>query len=161
MVSAEGWQISIKTVTSSHHISFNRSTFDAVHRVVILRLNFDDDDISIEEVADMPASDFLPQCRESEGVYIYSPRQRHASVPVADQKPVRQASYGPYKVREYESGTIQVEKDGVPEKIAKPALRDLATSLGVSLVNNNGNPRNTRQLGSEILVAMQTLDKSQ
>lgn len=49
----------------------------------------------------------------------------------------------------------------MPKEVAKPALRDLATSLGVSLVNNNGNPRNTRQLGSEIIVAIQTLDKSQ
>lgn len=159
VVSAEGEQISVKTVTSTQHIRFNKNTFDVVHRVVVLRLNFDDDDISIEEVADMSASDFLPLCREAEEVYIYSPRQQKAVVPIGDQKAVREVSYGPYRVIEYESGTIQVEKEGVPARITKPALRELATSLGVSLLNNTGNKRNTRQLGSEVISAIEALEK--
>ncbi|WP_102325911.1 DUF6998 domain-containing protein [Komagataeibacter saccharivorans] len=159
VVSAEGEQISVKTVTSTQHIRFNRNTFDVVHRVVVLRLNFDDDDISIEEVVDMSASDFLPLCHEAEGVYIYSPRHQKAVVPIGDQKAVREVSYGPYRVIEYESGTIQVEKEGVPARITKPALRELATSLGVSLLNNTGNKRNTRQLGSEVISAIEALEK--
>lgn len=157
VVSAEGEQISVKTVTSTQHIKFNKNTINVVHRVVVLRLNFDDDDISIEEVADMPASDFLPLCREGEDVYIYSPCQKKVSVPIDNQVVVREASYGSYKVIEYESGTIQVEKDGIPERITKPALREMATSLGVSPLNNTGNKRNTRQLGSEVISATEAL----
>lgn len=160
VVSADGEQISVKTITSTQHIRFNKNTFDAVHRVVILRINFDDNDISIEEIVDMSASDFLPKCRESEGDYIYSPRKNYLSVPIKHQNPVKQASYGLYKIIEYESGTIQVEKNGVPEKITKPVLRELATSLGISLVNNNGNLRNTRQLGSEVITAIHNIKSS-
>lgn len=38
---------------------------------------------------------------------------------------------------------------------AKPALREIAAELGVPLVNGNGNPANTRQLGSAVLAALQ------
>ncbi|MFT9380603.1 DUF6998 domain-containing protein [Gluconobacter sp. P5B12] len=159
VVSAEGEQISVKTVTSTQHVRFNRNTFDVVHRVVVLRLNFDDDDISIEEVVDMSSSDFRALCREGEGVYIYSPRRQKVSVPIHDQSVVQEASYGACKVIEYESGTIQVEKDGIPERITKPALRELATSLNVNLLNNTGNKKNTRQLGSEVISAIKALEK--
>ncbi|GAN69867.1 DUF6998 domain-containing protein [Acetobacter orleanensis] len=160
VVSVEGEQISVKTVTSTQYIRFNKNTLDVVHRVIVLRLNFDGDEISIEEIEDKSASDFWLQCRETQDSFIYSPYQQKVLIPLNDQKQIRRASYGPYEIIEYESGTIQIEKNGIPETVTKPALRELATSLGVNLLNNMGNARNTRQLGSEVISAIETLQKT-
>jgi len=56
-----------------------------------------------------------------------------------------------FVVREMTSGSIEVFKDGGAIIPVKPVLRQLASKIGVSLLNTNGNPRNTRQLGSELI----------
>jgi hypothetical protein len=35
--------------------------------------------------------------------------------------------------------------------MAKPALRSIAAKVGVDLLNGNGNAKNTRQLGADII----------
>lgn len=57
-------------------------------------------------------------------------------------------------LRELTSGTILVLKNGVPVVPAKPVLRQLASKLGVSLVNGHSNPRNTRQLGRALIAKL-------
>jgi hypothetical protein len=39
----------------------------------------------------------------------------------------------------------------------KPVLRELATSLNIGLLNSNGNPYNTRQLGTQIIKCVQDI----
>jgi hypothetical protein len=63
----------------------------------------------------------------------------------------RQAEVDGYVIRQLTSGTIQVFRNSRPVVPVKPVLRRLAKTLGVSLLNTNGNPRNTRQLGSELI----------
>ena len=63
----------------------------------------------------------------------------------------REVSIRGYSVRELQTGSIEVLEHGVPIVPAKPVLRKLAKELGVSLLNANGNPRTTRQLGREII----------
>ena len=52
VVTADGQRISVKTVTSSGHVTFRRSTVDQADRIVILRINIDEAEASIEEVED-------------------------------------------------------------------------------------------------------------
>lgn len=44
-----------------------------------------------------------------------------------------------------------MEQDGQIVSPAKPILRELALKLNVPLVNANGNPLNTRQLGTQVI----------
>jgi hypothetical protein len=51
VVSSANERISVKTVTTSSHVSFNASTFEYVDRVIVLRVNVDDElGISVEEL---------------------------------------------------------------------------------------------------------------
>ena len=53
--------------------------------------------------------------------------------------------------------TIEVEQAGALVVPAKPVLRALAQRLNLSLLNANGNPYNTRQLGSQVITTIQEL----
>jgi hypothetical protein len=52
---------------------------------------------------------------------------------------------------QYENGTITVSKNGEQMAQAAPVLRKIADSLGLSHLNGNGNPMNTRALGAAVL----------
>lgn len=66
-------------------------------------------------------------------------------------QPIREVRFRQYTVRELESGSIEVQRDGRRVAPTKPVLRELASELGVGLYNRSGNPMNTRQLGSLII----------
>jgi hypothetical protein len=56
VVSALNERISVKTVTTSTQVSFNSATFHLVDRVMILRVNVDEENgISVEEILDEAA----------------------------------------------------------------------------------------------------------
>ncbi|WP_315762592.1 DUF6998 domain-containing protein [Sphingomonas sp. Y38-1Y] len=59
VVSAENERISVKTVTTSNQVSFRKSTHQHVDRVIVLRLNVEENEASIEELLDCP----VPPCR--------------------------------------------------------------------------------------------------
>ena len=61
---------------------------------------------------------------------------------------------GAYTLTELENGTIQVLENGESIAPAKPVLRTLAGELNVGTLNTNGNPYNTRQLGSLVIAAI-------
>ena len=63
---------------------------------------------------------------------------------------IKTVSVPPYEIRELENGAIEVEAEGVL-CTAKPVLRELAQKYNLSILNSNGNPYNTRQLGSLII----------
>jgi hypothetical protein len=88
-----------------------------------------------------------------------SPRSRRLS-PRNEDTPtgIREVQFGGYTVRARESGTIEVERDGQQVAPAKPALRKLAAKLNLGLQNRNGNPMNTRQLGSLIIRTVEHLE---
>ncbi len=72
-------------------------------------------------------------------------------------KVVQQISYGDYVIRQRASGTIEVERDGQAVEPVKPALRELAGKLAVSLNNGQGKEFNTRQLGAQVMKAIAAL----
>ena len=152
VVGADNERISVKTITTSTHVSFRKSTFHHVDRILILRINVDEGEASIEEVLDCRADEFPALAADGAGEFVFrirqTPRSRHA---LTEMVVTAEARHGPYRILQYENGTIIVEQDGQALLQAKPILREIASSRGISLLNANGNARNTRQLGSEIL----------
>lgn len=69
----------------------------------------------------------------------------------------REVRFRQFTIRELESGSIEVERDGRRVSPTKPVLRELASKLDVGLHNRRGNPRNTRQLGSQIITRIEQL----
>jgi hypothetical protein len=160
VVSAENERISVKTVTSANHVSFRKSTFHHVDRVLVLRINVDEGEASIEELLDSPAERIAEVTADSDTDHTYRIRQgerpRHA---LEELTILAEVAHGPWRILQYENGTMAVSRDGEVLPQAKPALREIAAELSVPLLNGNGNPANTRQLGSAILVALQARAK--
>ncbi|RAS16131.1 DUF6998 domain-containing protein [Ensifer adhaerens] len=153
VVSAAGERISVKTVTSSTHVGFNHNTFEHVDRVVVLRLNTED--MAIEILLDKPAGEARTAMREDKGGKLIFPIYRSAAqadeVSVADLLVTKQAQHRGYTLKQYENGTIHVEKDNVVQQPALPILREFAAELQIDPLNSTGSPKNTRYLGDQII----------
>ena len=154
VVSAEGEHISVKTVTTSNHVDFRKSTFDDVDRVLILRIDIDEGEAAIVEVFDGGKADLIAQCKDLGARYQYVFKKNHAKRSFDELKVTAQAQRGDRKIMQLENGTIVVEVGGVKQGVVKPVLRAICEDVGVSLLNANGNKRNTRQLGAEVIAAL-------
>lgn len=155
VISAAGERISVKTVTSSNHVLFRKNTFADVERVIILRILVDEGEASIEEIDDFPAAILPARMVETISEYRYPIRAPRSSTMSLATTPVhRVANHGPVQITQLENGTIHVDVEGSREAIAKPILRQVALTFGVDLLNGNGNPKNTRQLGSDVIEAI-------
>ena len=56
-----------------------------------------------------------------------------------------------YEIKQDQSTTITVSKDGITCSPTKPVLRSLAAKLGIGIVNGAGKEMNTRQLGARVI----------
>ena len=65
-----------------------------------------------------------------------------------------EATTGDLTVRQSDSGTIEVLRNGVLVKPSKPALRDLALMLEISPLTSTGTPLNTRRLGRKVIKSL-------
>lgn len=65
-----------------------------------------------------------------------------------------EAANGDFTVRQLDSGTIEVLRNGVLVKPSKPILRDLAETLNISTLTSSGTPLNTRMLGRKIIESL-------
>lgn len=157
VVSAEGERISVKTVTTSNHVTFNHNTFDYVDRIIVVRLNTSDEEgISVEIVLDIARADFaLHLISKPDRKMTYTiPRTRKAAIP-ADRIPVNaEAVFGDRLIRQYENGTIKIFSGDQMLSVAKPILREIAADIGVDLAYPSGRYKNTRQLGDGIIKAL-------
>ncbi|MGH1412848.1 MAG: DUF6998 domain-containing protein [Pelagimonas sp.] len=157
VISADNERISVKTVTSSVHVSFNPNTFDQVDRVMVLRVNVDEEDgVSVETLLDCSAAEFLEKHGKDSGKHVFGtsagsrPKQSLDNLQVSDE-----ARWGDHLVRQFENGTIQVLISGNLQQMAKPHLREIAAEIGVDLLNSNSRAKNTRQLGADIIKVLQ------
>ena len=154
VVSGEGERISVKTTArmgSEGHVTFNVNSLSFVDRVIILRINTDE--MQIETLLNAPVQEAVSYMPEARGGKQHLPLRRLARKerPRHALKILREVEFEGYSVRELENGSIEVEQAGVLLVPAKPALRELARRFNLSLLNGNGNPLNTRQLGSFII----------
>lgn len=158
VVSALNERISVKTVTTSNHVSFNSTTFDQVDRIIILRVNVDEENgISVEEILDEAADLARARMRPTGSKLIYaipqsSNRQRR---PVEELRITARAHYSDFEIVRYESGAIGILRDGVAQPIVvKEFLKPIAADVGVEIVNARGGSKNTRALGADVIRAL-------
>lgn len=166
VVSAEGHRISVKAITTSQHITCKASTFELVDRVMILRINVDpggDEGVSIEEVLDVSANEFLKLCKKHPDGFRYTPSRRKPTLEEG-AKPqnlriTARASYGGHELVRYENGAIGILKDGKPLRInVKGFLRPIAAELGVASEHESTVLLTTRQVGSAVIRALNQLE---
>ncbi len=120
VVGADGERISVKTCTTSTHLKFNRSTIHEVDRVVILRINIDEEEATIEEVVDAPVCAFISTCKELPDGYRYAVSGKSTTPVRLDNLMVSaRAETGNRSILQYENGTIVVEENGKRIPIAK------------------------------------------
>ena len=157
VISAENERISVKTVTSSVHVSFNQNTFDLVDRVMVFRVNVDDEDgVSVETLLDCSAKEFLEKYGKSNGKHVFGTHGEKRPLQSLDNLAIsNEATFGDYLVRQYENGTVQVLKSDELQQMAKPHLREIAAEISVDLLNSNSKAKNTRQLGADIIKVLQ------
>lgn len=154
VVSAEGQRISVKTITSSNHVRFKKSTLREASHVMILRLNVSEGEASIEELFRGSINELTPLCSDI-GSGLHYPINKPASGPIAlDGLAITgSAQIGQWRVIQFENGSIVVEANGRRAPFAKPVLNEIAAAQGVSILNCNGNRMNTRQLGATIIAS--------
>lgn len=158
VVASNGEKISVKTTAmkgASGHISFNPKTLAEVDRVMILRV--DTDEMQVETLFDGSVSDAMQLMRDSADKRIIPMHQIVHMLPDDGEgllEQIRDAWIGDIQIAEYENGSIAVYQNGEELRPTRTKLRGIATALGVSLVNSNGNQRNTRQLGSLVIDAV-------
>lgn len=160
VMSSTGERISVKTTAmmgSSGHVSFNANSLDAVDRVMILRMNTAE--MQIDVLLDAPIAKVFPLLSQTQaGKRTLALSKLVSKCASTDTAPVAiEVSFGSYIVRELESGTIEVERDGVAVQPVKPALRALAMQINLGLLNGRGNELNTRQLGTQIIQSIRAL----
>ncbi len=113
--------------------------------------------MQVEILLDKPVDEVQALCSGRESGRLLLPLRRCISKPVSSEPPksVKQVIYKGRVVKELETGSIEVSFNGIPQVPAKPVLRELAMSLNIGLLNSNGNPLNTRQLGTQIIKSIQ------
>lgn len=166
VVSGDGERVSVKTtamMSSGGHIAFNPNTLQEVDRVIVLRVNTDE--MQIETLLNASVSEAIELMSEKNAqgkVSISLSKLIKAPKSSLDLKVIRTATYEQFEVRELENGTIEVYVEGSLAPIAKAELRKIAAKLKVSALNGNGNgnPYNTRQLGSVVLNALEDANSS-
>ena len=155
VISADNERISVKTITSTKHVKFNPNTFDQVDRVMILRVNIDDDDeVSVETLLDRSASDFLKDNNQGSIAFSVSSESKPRQ-PVEKLQVLAEATWHNHIVRRFENGTIQVLVSSEIQPTAKRHLRVIAADIGVDLLNGKSGSKNTRQLGADIIKVLQ------
>ena len=158
VVGESGERVSVKTtgmLGSSGHISFNPNTLDVVDRVIILRINTEE--MQIETLLNDTrenAEKLMTATNASGKRSIALSKMVAGKVYRSDIAVVASAVFDGYTVKSLENGTILVFKGNEPVVPARPSLGKMAAQLGVSVVNSNGNPYNTRQLGSLVIAAV-------
>jgi hypothetical protein len=89
VVTADGEHVSVKTITSFNHVTFRKSTYHEVHRIIILRINVVEGEASIEEVHNGLAKDFPSLCRDTGPELQFSlPLRLGSKVPLLEMKEV-------------------------------------------------------------------------
>src|SRR5690606_4339139 len=70
VISSEGQNISVKTITSSNHVAFNRNTIIEVDRIIIVRINTED--MQIEILEDFNKDLLFEKLKERDQKFIFS-----------------------------------------------------------------------------------------
>lgn len=160
VVSGAGERISVKTtaiMNTGGHVAFNSNSLEYVDRVMILRMNTEE--MQIEVLLDAPIAQVRPMLSQGSGgkLTLALSRLVGRTTPVRQASVSNQVQYAGYSIRELESGTIEIARDGQIVQPVMPVLRELAVQLNVGLLNSRGNTLNTRSLGTQIIQSIKAL----
>ena len=158
VVSGDGEKISVKTTAmmgTGGHVNFNSNTLELVDRIIVLRVNTEE--MQVETLLNLQTSEALALMGpEKKGKrFLALSKLTKTTKTKEDIKSVKEVEFEGHIIRELETGTIEVDRDGVLVSPAKPELRKMAKILNISLLNSNGNLLNTRQLGSQIIKSIE------
>jgi len=148
-------RISVKTTAQSGlegFVTFNPRTLEFVDRIFVLRVNTEE--MQVETLLDTPTAEARVLMGEDSAGRLSIPIRRlspNRTGPREHADVATEAIVGDLIVRELESGTIEVLRNGAPVLPAKPVLRELAAQFNIGLLNSRGNPLNTRQLGTLVI----------
>lgn len=158
VVSALNERISVKTITSTKHITFNPSTYEFVDRVMILRVSVDDEKgISVQELMDEPAIEAKARMKVTSQGLIYAVAQsaQREQRPVESLQITARASYSDFEIVRYENAAIRIFRNGkILPGVVKDVLRPIAAELGVDVSNLRGAVKNTQTLGADVIRAL-------
>ena len=158
VISADNERVSVKTITSSNHITFNPNTIELVDRIIILRINIDEDNgLSVEEILDEATNDALEHMNHTaHSIRFSTSKGNRQKISLDNLKILDEAEFKDYIIRRYESQTIEVLKNTQVQDPAKPHLRKIAKIIGVDTYYDEDKEKNTRQLGRHIIDALNT-----
>jgi len=142
------------TITSSTHVDFNLNTFNHVDRVMVLRVNIDEDKgVSVEELLDEPVEAARQLMRGQGGKLVYPiKRAAREERPLESLEIAGRASYSDFEIVKYENGVIRILRNGEPQHVVvKETLRSVSAEIGVDLFNSKGGLKNTQQLGADVI----------
>lgn len=164
VVSVIGERISVKTTAQSGydgHVSFNANSLDLVDRIVVLRVNTEE--MQVEILLDKSVGEAREiMILQGQGRMIIPLRRFVKRMSnTSTIKAVSEVVFKEYTIREFETGSIEVLFNRIPQTPVKPVLRELAISLNIGLLNGNGNPLNTRQLGTRIIKSVLELSAAE
>ena len=102
------------------------------------------------------------RCRQSEDAlqrvdYIYAiPRaSQREQRPIEELRVTARASYSDFEIVRYESGAIRIVRDGIVQPVVvKDVLRPIAAEIGVEVLDGQGEIKNTRSLGADVIRAL-------
>lgn len=160
VVAGDGRKISIKTTAmtgSSGHVSFNQNTLHLADSVMVFCL--DTQEMQIDTLFDGTVDQLRSLvCAASSGrLDLALSKVRKPKVLNEEKlKIVATATFEDYVISELENGSIRAVRLGEELEVVLPALRKLASHLGLPTVNENGNPYNTRSLGSQVIKTINT-----
>ena len=156
VVSADNERISVKTITTSTNVLFNANTFQLVDRIMVLRLNIDDETgISVETLLDCSATDAKDMLGER--LVFYPNRSSRMEKPIENLAIVDQAMFEGFLIEQVENGKILLSADGVQLQPVKPYLREIAAKVGFDILNGKGEAKNTQSLGAGLIKVLKAL----
>ncbi|WP_114325674.1 DUF6998 domain-containing protein [Candidatus Colwellia aromaticivorans] len=161
VVSDLGERISVKTTArmgSVGHIRFNNNTLELVDKIIILRINTEEMQVEILFNGCVEKAKELMINSDGSKSNIAMSKLIKTAKTDSDIPAIKTAKYGGYIIEELESGTIQIKKNDKLVSPVKPILRGIAEDRNISILNGNGKPFNTRQLGSIVIRAINELD---
>ena len=160
VISADNERVSVKTITSSTHISFNPNTIEHVDRIIALRINIDDETgVSVEELLDAPTEEALKHMRHGNSrITLSSSFKKSTEKSLDNLRVIDHATYGDYLIKRYESQSIQVFLNDTVQDVAKPHLRKIAKEIGVDIFYDEDKAKNTRQLGKHVIDTINAIE---
>lgn len=167
VVAEDGRRVSVKTYTSKNPATFKASTFDQVDWVIVLRFVIEEGELSIIEDIDCAAEEIKVNGVNGAGFFSAPTTLKPAGssgtgrVPIEELRKLREtdhAVHGDYRIVRFENASVIVENHGSVEPVAKPILREIAEIVGVNILRETGDPKNTRTLGLDVIRALNAKD---